>query len=105
MLPNLRAFAKLKLKNNVELVLKLPEFAANRYAGLDGVRIITGLLSTEELAELYRNALAFLFPSLYEGFGLPILEAMACGCPVITSNVSACPEVAGGSGSHHRPAR
>jgi glycosyltransferase involved in cell wall biosynthesis len=93
----LRAFAKLKLKNNVELVLKLPEFAANRYAGLDGVRIITGLLSTEELAELYRNALAFLFPSLYEGFGLPILEAMACGCPVITSNVSACPEVAGGA--------
>jgi glycosyltransferase involved in cell wall biosynthesis len=55
------------------------------------------LLSTEELAELYRNALAFLFRSLYEGFGLPILEAMACGCPVITSNVSACPEVAGGA--------
>src|SRR4051794_32347407 len=71
----LRAFARLKSKNNVQLVLKLPEHAANQYADMDGVRIITSLLSTEELAELYRSALAFLFPSLYEGFGLPILEA------------------------------
>src|SRR3569623_497537 len=62
---------------------------------MDGVRVITALQTTEELAHLYRRALAFVFPSLYEGFGLPIIEAMACGCPVITSNVSACPEVAG----------
>lgn len=49
----------------------------------------------EELPSFYTNAKIFLFPSLYEGFGLPILEAMACGCPVITSNVSSMPEVAG----------
>ena len=93
----LTAFRKLKLHNNVQLVLKLPEHAARRYAGMDGVQVLTGLRTTEELADLYRKALAFVFPSLYEGFGLPIVEAMACGCPVITSNVSACPEVAGGA--------
>jgi glycosyltransferase involved in cell wall biosynthesis len=48
-----------------------------------------------KLAELYQNALAFVFPSLYEGFGLPILEAFACDCPCIVSNSSSLPEVAG----------
>lgn len=47
-----------------------------------------------EMANLYRQALAFIFPSLHEGFGMPIIEAMACGCPVITSDITACPEVA-----------
>jgi O-antigen biosynthesis alpha-1,2-mannosyltransferase len=51
--------------------------------------------SAEELACLYRGALAFVFPSLYEGFGLPPLEAMACGVPVLTSNVCSLPEVMG----------
>ena len=48
-----------------------------------------------DLPELYCRAAAFVYPSLYEGFGLPILEAMACGTPVVTSNVSSMPEVAG----------
>jgi glycosyltransferase involved in cell wall biosynthesis len=48
-----------------------------------------------DLPSLYSYAEALLFPSLYEGFGLPILEAMSCGCPVITSNISSMPEVAG----------
>jgi len=51
--------------------------------------------STKALAEVYRGAAAFLFPSLYEGFGLPPLEAMSCGVPVITSNVCSLPEVVG----------
>ena len=51
----------------------------------------------EELARLYSGARGLLYPSLYEGFGLPILEAMASGCPVLTSNCTAMPEVAGGA--------
>jgi len=47
------------------------------------------------LSSLYKNALAFVFPSLYEGFGIPILEAFACNCPVLISNTSSLPEIAG----------
>ncbi len=50
-----------------------------------------------ELRALYGHCAAFLFPSLYEGFGLPVLEAMACGAPVVASNASSLPEVAGGA--------
>ncbi|MFC3915076.1 glycosyltransferase family 4 protein [Pseudaeromonas sharmana] len=55
----------------------------------------TGLVSDEQLAGLYRGAIGLLFPSLYEGFGLPVIEAMACGIPVLTSNTTSLPEVAG----------
>jgi glycosyltransferase involved in cell wall biosynthesis len=54
-----------------------------------------GRISRDELAELYRGAAALVFPSLYEGFGMPVLEAMACGCPVACSNATSLPEVAG----------
>jgi len=57
-----------------------------------------GIADNEELAHLYRGALGFTFPSLYEGFGLPPLEAMACGTPVLTSNVCSLPEVVGKAG-------
>lgn len=60
--------------------------------------IFTGYLEEKELPKYYSNALCFIYPSLYEGFGLPVLEAMQCGCPVITSNVSSLPEVVGDSG-------
>ena len=56
-----------------------------------------GRVSDQQLTALYKNALAFVYPSLYEGFGLPILEAMSYGLPVITSNISSMPEVAGDS--------
>jgi glycosyltransferase involved in cell wall biosynthesis len=56
-----------------------------------------GFQPYETLAAFYRLARAFAFPSLYEGFGLPPLEAMACGTPVVTSNVSSLPEIAGGA--------
>jgi glycosyltransferase involved in cell wall biosynthesis len=54
-----------------------------------------GLVGADELVSLYRRAAALVFPSLYEGFGQPPLEAMACGCPVACSNVAALPEVVG----------
>ena len=52
-------------------------------------------MSAEEVVSLYRRAAALVFPSLYEGFGQPPLEAMACGCPVACSNAASLPEVVG----------
>ena len=61
--------------------------------------ILTGYIKDEGLLRnYYSNALCFIFPSLYEGFGLPVLEAMACGCPVITSETTSLPEVIGDCG-------
>jgi glycosyltransferase involved in cell wall biosynthesis len=57
--------------------------------------VFTGYVTEEELVWLYNDATVFVYPSLYEGFGLPILEAMACGAPVITSKITSMPEVAG----------
>lgn len=57
--------------------------------------IHVGFVTDGQLRSLYENALAFIFPSLYEGFGLPPLEAMACGCPVIASDRASIPEVCG----------
>lgn len=57
--------------------------------------IFTGLVNEDELIALYNLANIYVFPSLYEGFGLPILEAFACGTPVVASNISSLPEVAG----------
>jgi len=65
--------------------------------GLGQRLLLTGFVPDHDLPPLYGAATAFLFPSLYEGFGLPVVEAMACGCPVITSNISSLPEVAGGA--------
>jgi len=56
---------------------------------------VTGYVADDELPVVYRNATAFVYPSLYEGFGLPVLEAMACGIPVVTSSISSMPEVGG----------
>jgi len=70
-------------------------FALAEELGLAGELLFPGFLPEEELPWWYRAAECFVYPSLYEGFGLPVLEAMACGTPVITSSVSSLPEVAG----------
>lgn len=57
-----------------------------------------GFIDDNDLAAIYSGAIGFIFPSLYEGFGLPVLEAMQCGCPVISSNTSSLPEVVGEAG-------
>ena len=68
--------------------------ASKELSGARGVEVL-GYVSAIELASLYKRARIFAFPSLDEGFGIPVLEAMASGVPVITSNCSALPEVAG----------
>jgi glycosyltransferase involved in cell wall biosynthesis len=61
-------------------------------------------IPTLELPAFYRKASCFIYPSLYEGFGIPILEAMVCNCPVITSGVSSLPEVGGDAAAYVNPA-
>jgi len=73
-------------------------FAEVSTLGLDADVIFTGYVPDEDLPLLYNGASLFVYPSLYEGFGLPPLEAMACGCPVITSDISSLPEVVGDAG-------
>lgn len=64
-------------------------------AGLETQVRFPGIVDDQQLILWYQRADVFVFPSRYEGFGLPVLEAMACGCPVISSNASSLPEVAG----------
>jgi glycosyltransferase involved in cell wall biosynthesis len=66
--------------------------------GLEKSVVLTNYVSREELAALYTLCTVFVFPSLYEGFGLPIAEAMCCGAPVISGNSSSLPEVVGDAG-------
>ena len=98
-----KAYARLPgdVRNNFNLVLagdvkKLPT-VRNLVGTLqlnEAVRF-TGVVDDEELRRLYWGAALFVFPSLYEGFGFPVVEAMAAGCPVISSNTSSLPEVGG----------
>lgn len=67
---------------------------ADTSASRDSI-VFTGFAAEQDLPELYAGADAFVFPSLFEGFGIPLIEAMACGIPVACSNVSSIPEVAG----------
>jgi len=94
-------------KSNIKLVMAGKEFENRQelidLGWYDAIKdskykkdiIHTGYVDDNELNALYKNAKAFVFPSLYEGFGLPVLEAMALGAPVVAFNNSSIPEVAG----------
>jgi len=100
----LRAFVAIAGEVPHQLVLVGPEgwLTGELHATLAEVRLgdrvrLTGFVDDAELGAWYSGADLFAFPSLYEGFGLPPLEAMRCGAPVVTSNVSSLPEVVGGA--------
>ena len=78
---------------------------AARESGVADRIIFTGFVSDDDLLQLYNACECFAFPSLYEGFGIPVLEAMACGRPVIASNAASIPEVADGAGILFDPYR
>lgn len=93
------AFSEANLDNQIKLVIsgdsttELDDLVRRR--NLSDRVVFLGRVSSNLLASIYRGALCLLFPSLYEGFGLPVVEAMACGTPVVTSNTTSLPEVAG----------
>jgi glycosyltransferase involved in cell wall biosynthesis len=95
------AFGKASLHSQTRLVFTgEPTRALSRSIERNQLRSrieFVGSVPEARMPSLYRGATALIFPSLYEGFGLPIVEAMACGTPVVTSNVTAMPEVAGGA--------
>jgi len=98
----LEAFALVRRQVDAELLivggrgwLDEPIFAAHARSGLGDAARFLGNLGEDDLATLYSHAAVFVLPSLYEGFGLPVLEAMACGAPVVCSNAGPLPAVTG----------
>ena len=90
----IEAYTQLPVGNRPDLLAILPNYEGPD-PGIPGLRLMRERVANQDLVKYYRGALAFIFPSIHETFGLPILEAMACGCPVITSNVTAIPELTG----------
>ncbi|MBL7142207.1 MAG: glycosyltransferase family 4 protein [Candidatus Pacebacteria bacterium] len=102
----IKAFKIFREKNNLDFLLVIGGKRDKRFLDLEGEIkknqlerrvILTDILTREEVAALYKKAKMLTFPSFYEGFGLPILEAQSLGIPVLTSNISSLPEVGGNS--------
>lgn len=97
----LKGFAQMKGKENCRLIFVGKAFdgrtkaTQERELGIEDLTIHAGMVSQEDLVNFYNLADLFVLPSLYEGFGLPVLEAFACGTPVACSNTSSLPEVGG----------
>jgi glycosyltransferase involved in cell wall biosynthesis len=96
----LNAYSSWTNRNDINLVVVGSEWTPRekqriRELDLEGKVVLLTNVNSDELCILYNRASAFVFPSLYEGFGIPLLEAMACGCPVVASNIPSTVEVAG----------
>ncbi len=101
------AFLSMEGQNEVELRIigdsnRIFSGSLHDVPGSRRIRML-GRLTDEELVEAYQGATAFVFPSLYEGFGIPPLEAQACGCPVIAARAASIPEVLGDSALYFDP--
>ncbi len=92
----------IKLKIIGDLFKELSYKNHNTGAKMEGIEFL-GRVDDNELIRLYQNAYAFIFPSFYEGFGIPPLEAQACGCPVLASNQASIPEILGESALYFNP--
>jgi glycosyltransferase involved in cell wall biosynthesis len=106
----LRAYAKLPAADRLPLVLAGGKgwmvdeiFRTVETCGVAESVLFPGYVPAEELARWYNAAEAFVYPSVFEGFGLPVVEALACGTPVLVSDVSSLPEAAGDAGYHLPP--
>lgn len=102
------AFARFhKNYKNVKLVCTSQEFTEEEHHFFSSLSIDDALIavkaSEQEMIQLYRDAVALVFPSLYEGFGMPILEAWSCRCPVILANASCFPEIADNAAIYFDP--
>jgi len=96
----LEAYASWPQRHDLPLVVMgkpwvEPERSQIANLGIESDLVLISQMEDGKLAEAYRRAEAFIYPSLYEGFGMPLLEAMACGCPVVASNIPSTLEVAG----------
>jgi glycosyltransferase involved in cell wall biosynthesis len=103
----LEAFTLLKMEHPSDLRLRIVGqkawltgeiFQCVHQNHLEDFVDFTGYVGQQELVDAYQNATVTAYPSLYEGFGFPVLEAMSCGCPVVASNTTSIPEVAGNAG-------
>jgi glycosyltransferase involved in cell wall biosynthesis len=97
----LEAFALVR-RERPDLRLVLTGWGHDRAPRPDGVET-RGHVTTDQLVELYRSAAALVYPSLYEGFGIPLVEAMACGCPVASSDAGPLREVGGDAACYFDP--
>ena len=107
----IKAYQRLKTKNiklyivgglNDKIFGKESRRIVENIRGNENIKFL-GRVSDDELVELYSNALCFVYPSLYEGFGIPPLEAQACGCPVVLSDIPVFREVYGSSAVYFNP--
>ena len=108
----IKAFASLKKTHNIPHKLVIVGGRAWQYEEIESLPqslgimnevIFTGFLPVEDLSYLVKSSDIFVFPALYEGFGIPVIEAMACGVPVVASNVGSLPEVLGEAGLQFDP--
>jgi glycosyltransferase involved in cell wall biosynthesis len=104
----LKAYSKWKHNHEINLLVVGNPFSDNEnriILGLqlaENIKLITNV-SDIELCRLYNDALAFVYPSCYEGFGIPLLEAFACACPIIASNIPSTQEIIGSSAVYFDP--